>query len=129
MKRTYLIGAIAVVLVIVLGFAFVFLRSGSDPDRAQEGTELTLPVSFEQEYEDGVHTISGSVTLANRCQTMEASAEALPDGTIRVDIIAPPDEELCLQVATEEEFSLDVEAAEGAPVMIYVNGELSTTTP
>lgn len=129
MKRKYLIGAGAVALVIVIGFAFVYLRSGSDPERSLEETALALPVSFEQEYEDGIHTISGSVMLANRCQTMEASAEALPDGTIRVDIIAPPDEGLCLQVPTEREFSLDVEATEGASVSIYVNGELSTTTP
>lgn len=127
MKKRYLVGAVLVLVVVLAGFAFVLLKSGSDPSGSLQKAADSFPVSLEREYDEGVYTISGLITLANRCQTMEASAELQTSGVIRVNIAAPEDTGPCLMLPTEREFSLESEAPEGAGIEVYVNGALATT--
>ncbi len=127
--RTHIIiGSVALGILLVMVGVFVFIRMQANQI---DNTGLTdvPPITFEHTYEDGVHTISGTVTLRNRCQRFDASSfvdDSTTPITIRVDLTSEHDEGICLELPDTRTFSLEVEAPEGAQTAVYINGLPST---
>ncbi len=125
MSRNHIIGAVLVVLVLALGVFFTFTSRDGDPEVVEETAAPS--VNVESEYEEGVHYITGTVSVPDRCISVIPSSTLLPDGVMRVDLSLSPDEGLCLELPTEVEFSTEVEAPEEAPLEVYVNGTKAQT--
>lgn len=124
--RTHII-IVEVALTLFLGFLLFFFFGRSERTQTQLETFETpsLPVSIENTYEDGVHTLEGTVTLRNRCQRLSTIAsldESSSPATIRVDLTSEHDEEICLEIPDTRTFSLEVEGPENAAVQIFING-------
>ena len=85
----------------------------------------TYSVSFDTSYDEGTHTIEGTVLADTACQQASATGSAVGSG-IRVDIVLPPDEGICLQRPEALSFSVDVDAPEDATVAVFVNGTPAT---
>lgn len=82
-------------------------------------------VTYRDSFKAGVHTISGTVVLRNRCERLEASAVAdteVDPPVVRVDLFIPEDTGICLELPTERAFSVSVEASDAAMVQVFVNG-------
>lgn len=120
MKRVVLIVCAAVVIG-AIAYALYAQSTATAPTPVAKTPERSYSVSYEQSYDAGVHTISGSVMLDTPCDTVEASALEV-GGDIRVDLRIPPLEGMCLQRPAAHEFSVDIEAPEEASVAIFVNG-------
>ena len=123
--RRWIIGISILVVIGALAYAFYFLMSG--PTTAPSVVEETrsYSVSFDTSYEDGTYTIEGTVLADTACQQASATASVVGSG-IRVDVVLPPDEGICLQRPETLSFSVDVEAPEDAAVAVFVNGTPAT---
>ncbi len=127
--RTHIIiGSVALAVLVVLVGVLILARMQANHSDTT-GLADVPPIAFEHMYSSGVHTISGTVTLRNRCQRFDALSfvdDSTTPVTIRVDITSEHDDGICLELPDVREFSLDVEAPEDAAVAVYINGLPST---
>ena len=92
-------------------------------DRQEEGAPV--PVSYTASFDEGTHTVTGTVSLKNRCQPFDASAvldESVTPAVVRVELLAGEDEGVCLEIPEERSFSVSVDGPEAAAVQVFVNG-------
>jgi len=123
--RTHLIVGGIAILVLVAFASLLYFRPAVAPVERETFEAPALPVTVSSVYEDGVHTLEGSVTLRNRCQRLDTLAtldESASPAIIRLDITSEHDEGICLEIPDTREFTLEVEGPEDAQVQVYVNG-------
>ena len=116
------------VIIIIIGLVFFFRETPSPQD---VGDAIIEEPVVEQEsfditrtFEDGVHTISGVVTLPTPCHLLQENvrvAESLPE-QIFITLTTQATDGICIQVLDAREFSIDVEASEEAAVSLSING-------
>jgi len=95
-------------------------------------TSSTPVVSMRDTFKKGVHTITGSLDVPNACTGAVATASVVGDASsterVLVEISSPKDEGVCLQLPTEANFSITIEAPAGLPITATVNGITANTT-
>lgn len=123
--RTHL-SVIAGSVVVLLSFAaLLYFRPAVAPVERQTFEAPALPVSITSSYANGTHTISGSVTLRNRCQRLSTVAtldDTHTPALIRIDVTSDHDEGICLEIPDTRTFELSVEGPEDARLEVFVNG-------
>lgn len=122
--------ALILAVVIVGGFALSVphAREVAESVPQEDAVSETAPlVSLEDSYDEGVRTIEGVVLAPDACATVGAEA-VLAVERIQVDVMVMRDEELCLEIPAEREFSASIEAADDAPLDVRINGVLATST-
>lgn len=113
---------VASIIILIGALAYALYASTQAPLAAPSLVEERgYPVTFEVSYDEGVHTIEGTVLLATPCQQVTATGTVVGNG-IRIELIIPPDEGICLQREESREFSVEVEAPEEAAIAVFVNG-------
>ncbi len=129
-KSMYIRAALAVVIIagIVLGVFFFWpSNKNSNEDIIVDDS---LPVVDEERYEvehdfdDGIHTISGTVTLPTPCHELNENiriAESFPE-QVFVDLTTVNTGGICIQVIDERAFSIDVEVSEEATFALTFDG-------
>lgn len=128
MNRRYIVIGALVVILAILGWVVSTQFWGPQADTAPTPTGVPA-VTLEQTYDEGVHTLSGSIPLADRCQTIAVTALLQSESSIRLDIVRSVDEGLCLELPIDAEFEVEVEAVEEATVQIFVDGTRATLAP
>jgi hypothetical protein len=127
--------------VIILAFALFVLHITGSPHATETATSpafapiTAIAISDSYSSKTGVHTVTGSGAVPTPCTTLTATstviaaADASSTPTIRVDLTAPFDSGICLQLASTKTFSLSVHADKNATVVVYANGDVASTTP
>ena len=118
--------AIISVLIIGMGVYFLVPREAESPVEDEVPAQTTEPqenYNVSHIFEDGVHTISGTLTLPTPCHEVRqdvAVAESFPEQVfITIDIAAT--DGICIQVIDERDFSIDVEVDEAATFSLEIN--------
>lgn len=132
MRKWIFIGILLGVLIIAFGIFVLRISESTVPHEAepQETGSAITDIHFTDTYRKGIHTIKGTATVPTACVEFSADITA-PSGTstpIRVDLSAPADSGICLELATSVSFNLSVTAPAEAPIAIYTNGMLATST-
>ena len=123
--RIHLFIGVGALMLLGVFLALFFLRPSVAPIERETFDAPVPPITVSSSYEDGTHTIEGTVTLRNRCQRLDALAtldEASTPSIIRVDITSEHDEGICLEIPDTREFSLTLEGPEEAQIEVFVNG-------
>ena len=118
-----------ILLAVAVGL-YLFIRAQTT-NELETHIEEFPPVTVNHVYEEGTHTISGTITLRNRCQRFDSSSfvdDSTTPVTIRVDLSSEHDEGICLEIPDTRDFTLTVEAPEDAKVEVYSNGIPSSGT-
>lgn len=127
MKRWIIVSSIAVVALAIVYALYAWFHSPmSAPAEVTAVVEIPEVSITEDSYEDGIRLIEGTVRASTPCQTMEATGVHNESGGVRVDIILPPDDGICLERPEEREFSVEVEADEDSLLTVFVNGVEAT---
>lgn len=92
---------------------------------------LIIPnVVLRDSFKKGVHTITGSIEVPNKCTSVNASASvqstASTTGSIMVDVSIVPNTGVCLQLPTQSAFETTISAPADFPIEVMVNGATST---
>ncbi len=128
---------VASILAILIVADFIFSVPHTKDIPVENAALPTAPtsqpvVSVQDVYRRGVHTISGSITVATPCTEVSAAASltgtASTTQTILVAITAPEDTGICLQQKTIVPFSTTLSAPAQLPLVVTVNGETASTT-
>ena len=122
-------GPPVIILLVVVGVTFFAVRTGKEsPPKFTNTKEVVIPtVTLKDSYKKGTHTYAGSLSVPTPCHTVSATIAVTP-GTpdaVRIDVTAPPDEGMCVQLVTTKTFSLTAKAGSDATVGVYVNGTLA----
>jgi len=113
--------SIALSVFVLIGVAYLALHVESSIAK-DEYVKVEAPqVTLLSDYDEGIHTIAGSLRVPTPCTPVSAASVLTADGTIRVDVTVGEDTDICLMRATEKEFSVDFEAPEEATIAVYVN--------
>jgi hypothetical protein len=121
--------------VLVIAFAIFIIRLEEGPVPASGNVVATTAdirdIHFIDSYKSGVHTLKGRATLPSACTTLNATASIAEATTtvLRIDLSAPADTDICLQLPTEVSFATTVEGPADLPIDVYANGLLATSTP
>jgi len=128
------------IAVIVVAFTLFVLHITGSPHEAVPVaapafapiTDVTVSDSYSSKT--GLHTVKGSGTVPTACTSLTASstvvaaADASSTATIRIDLSAPTDTGMCLELPTKKTFTFSIKAAKDAGVTVYANGALATST-
>lgn len=123
--------------VLIIAFAFFVFRITEGPVTPTVSEPAVTIISdvrnVADTYKKGVHTVHGTVTVPTACTEIEANAsvdsESSSTPVIRVDLSAESDTGTCLMLPTNKTFSVQATLTGSAPIAVYVNGVLATTTP
>lgn len=125
LPRSIHIAIIVGSLVLIGVFAVLFLWPHSAGAPEAEVGEHVPAVTVSSSYADGTYTVSGTVSLKNRCQrldTMGSIDETTSPATVRIDLTSDFDEGICLEIPDVRPYEVTVEGPEGAQVRVFVNG-------
>lgn len=121
------IGIVVVAAILLAGY--FFWPKTKEP--VQDIIAPNAPVAQEEDtynvrhsFDDGVHTISGVVTLPTPCHELRENiriAESFPE-QVFIDLTTIDTGGICIQVIDEREFSIDVEVDEAASFALTING-------
>ncbi len=129
MRAWHFLAILLIVVVAAYAFYAYHTSEGVVPPKAAVKPSATL-ASITHAYAKGTHTVSGTVLAPDACTNVNATASfASSSDEIRVDIEAPADQGLCLQLPTAVTFSVKASGDSSATAAIYLNGALATTTP
>jgi len=126
---TRVIGGVVFVGIIILSVYFFWPSTKSDP--AADIVDDTALVQVEEEYvvahtfDDGVHTISGEITLPTPCHELNENvriAESFPE-QVFIDLSVIDTGGICIQVLDQRSFSIDVEVDERASFTFTIDGK------
>ena len=127
MNTRVIIGIVVVAALVLAGY--FFWPKAKEP--TQDTTAPNAPVAQEEEtysvrhsFDDGVHTISGVITLPTPCHELRENiriAESFPE-QVFIDLTTVDTGGICIQVIDEREFSIDVEVDEAASFALTING-------
>ncbi|MDB5244742.1 MAG: hypothetical protein JWN18_612 [Parcubacteria group bacterium] len=132
-KRLWLAAGI-IALVIGVGFAISVPHTTRDTVQksASQNATTTPIVLLKDSYKKGIHTLSGSVTAPDACNTLATDAQLVGDASstqsISVTLTLSSAPGVCLELPTVLKFSTTVTAPSGLPVTARVNGVAASTT-
>lgn len=122
-----IIGILVVAAIILAGY--FFWPKAEEP--GQDADAPNTPVAQEEEtysvrhsFDDGVHTVSGVITLPTPCHELRENiriAESFPE-QVFIDLTTVDTGGICIQVIDDREFSIDVEVDEAASFALSING-------
>jgi len=120
---------IVVVAGIILAVFFFWPGAENEPKDIVEDTSAAIvdvkdDVVIEHLFDDGVHTISGVVTLPTPCHELQENiriAESFPE-QVSIDLAIVDTGGVCIQVIDDREFSIDVEVDEAASFTLSIDG-------
>jgi hypothetical protein len=134
--RTW-IGIAIFVAILLLGFIlFSFKLSegpAATPEPAPTNAEITN-IQVKDKITKGVHAISGSATVPTACTTLSANSSVIAGENasstpvIRIDLSAPLDTGMCLELPTAISFTFSIRADPAASIEVYANGAPASTT-
>ncbi len=135
MRVWTILGVFLGVLIIAFGIFVLRITESEVPDEAPAAPSAApiTDIHFLDSYRKGTHSINGSATVPTACTTLNASstvyaATASSSDVLRVDLSAPADTGICLELPTKQTFSVSDDASADAVIEIYANGVLATTT-
>lgn len=128
MKTSHQIISVVVLVLVLIGLSLLKQNESGQPslenvDISAVDTEQVIPITVSQE--DGVSTYTGVVTLPTPCYDVDAeidksqSTEAI---VLDIRAVPTPEEEACIQVITEEEFSVQAQSSSEAEIVVNLNG-------
>lgn len=121
--------SIALSVFVLIGVAYLALHVESSIAK-DEYVKVEAPqVTLEDEYDEGVHSLTGVIRVPTPCTPVSASSILDADGTIRVDVTVSEDTDICLKLSSEKEFSVSLEAPEEAAIAVYVNEAKAIIAP
>lgn len=124
--------ALIIAAIIIGGFALSVPRAREVSEPSAATSALAAPaVTLHDSFKKGVHTIAGSVLAPDVCTTVSATAAVsggASDTAIAIDIVMPPDPEVCLEEPSAAPFSVSIEAPANVPITASVNGLAASTT-
>lgn len=125
--------AAIIALVIIVGFALSVPHTRDLPRPPGSETVPTVPtVTINDSFKKGLHTITGSLIVANPCTIVTATASLVGSASstqsILVAITMPEDTGVCLQEPVRVKFSTTIKADAGVPMQATVNDLSATTT-
>lgn len=136
MNHRRLFAAAAIIaLILIIGFV---LSVPHTHDAALKKAAAVVPaapaVTLQDSFKKGVHTLKGSVAVADACTfvtadaTLQGGASSTP--SILLALSVPADSGICLDVPTDAPFSTTIAAPQHTPILVVVNGVVaSTSTP
>jgi hypothetical protein len=129
--RLWIVSAIIAAIILILFVLSVpHTRDIPQPAPLAEATAPAPEVTLRDVFKKGTHTITGSVQAPTPCTTLSAEASLAGDASstsaIVIAITMPKDTGICIQQIADLPFSVTVEAPEGVPVQVSVNGAAAT---
>lgn len=122
------IAAAIIALLVVTGFALSVPHTRDIQEAPTASAPASVPlVTLRDTFKKGVHTITGSLPVPNACIAVSAEATSTAEG-ILIDISAPSDEGVCLQLPTTVSFQTTLAAPAHLPFTVRVNGSVATTS-
>lgn len=129
MKKNLTFAAV-LIIVGVIGF-IVIVPQGEDPDVLDDPLDQTAPpalselssIVVQKEFNNGVHKISGIITLPDPCYEIESEVvvmESFPE-QVRITLTTPRKEGFCAQVLTDKTFEVTFQASDQAKITAYLN--------
>src|SRR3989344_3131933 len=132
-RRRLWVAALIIAVAVIGGFALSVPRAREIPEPSGSATAASpIPVvTLHDSFENGVHSITGSLMAKDVCASLTASASIEGPPTqagerIILGLTMPEDLQLCLQIPTKLTFSVSVEAVADAPIAVFVNGVSAT---
>jgi len=128
MNMRTILGVVVVAIIILGGYFFWPSQKTQDAEPVVDDTVVVgdeAGVEVMHTFEDGVHTISGEVTLPNPCYELQedvAVAESFPE-QVFIELTGVATDGICIQVTDTRPFSIDVEVDEQASFTLSINGE------
>lgn len=119
--------AIIGVVIILAGVYFLVPREVESPSMDEEPLQTAEPqeeYDITHTFDDGTHTIAGTLTLPNPCYEIRQDvsvAESFPE-QVFITIDSVDTGGICIQVIDERDFSIDVEVDEAATFTLEING-------
>lgn len=134
-----------IALAVIIGFAFSVphTRDGKVQKKPAPVATTTPVVTLSDSYRKGTHTLSGSVMAPDACMSVSADASlfgaasstatttqsvATTSERIELSLVMPADDGVCLQIPTKTDFSTTIDAPEGLPIDVTLNGQPASTT-
>ena len=133
------IGVLVGILVLLAAY-FLFIQPASAPAiTLEEEDELQKTNSFNQiedeslvhSFDEGTHTVSGVIQLPTPCHTLTtdvAVAESFPE-QVKITLAIPHDENICIQVIDDREFTVTFDASREARVIVQHETQTVTLPP
>lgn len=118
--------------IILVGFVLSVPHTRDILEPKPDTTPESAPqATVHDAYRKGVHTISGTIQAPNPCTALSATATvdtAAGADQIIVAVSMPKDTGICIQQMTALPYSVTVEAAASAQILLTVNGVTASTT-
>lgn len=122
---------IAVLIVVVVIVFFVITPQGGDSDILNDSIDQAAPpalseissIVVQKEFNNGVHKISGIITLPDPCYEIESEVvvmESFPE-QVRITLTTPRKEGFCAQVLTDKAFEVTFQASDQAKISAFLN--------
>ncbi|PIR47043.1 MAG: hypothetical protein COV07_01045 [Candidatus Vogelbacteria bacterium CG10_big_fil_rev_8_21_14_0_10_45_14] len=147
-NRAIVVG-IVVILVVALGAGIYYSRQDNDDaglpeDRLSESEEVLIDTAdsailVQHTYIDGVHTFTGVLEVPTPCHEIKTDVlvmESFPEQvSVKLTIVPPPADTICIQVIAEKEFKVSYRASEtavgdnlrvmldGKPIIFIIGGK------
>lgn len=119
---------------IAIGFVLSVPHTRDVPQELESDVS-TMPVplvTLHDTYKKGVHTITGSLIAQDACTKISTQASLRGDTSttqnILVEISAPANTDVCLQLPTRANFITTITAPAQLPIFVTVNGAIASTT-
>lgn len=135
MNHKRLLVAAAIIAFVVFGGFVLSVPHTRDVGKIASSAEsiASVPaVSLHDSFKKGLHTITGSLIVANACTSVTAratlSGSASSTSAILIELSMPEDSGICLQTPTQVNFTTTLAAPAHLPITATVNGEAATTT-
>lgn len=127
MNTRIAIGIIVIAAIVLVGYFFwpnteKKVEDIPSEDQTVEQTEVIYNLSHE--FDEGTHTISGTVSLPTPCHELRENiriAESFPE-QVSIDLSIVDTGGICIQVIAEHDFSIDVEVDENASFALTIDG-------
>ncbi|HEY4493543.1 MAG TPA: hypothetical protein VJB98_02900 [Candidatus Paceibacterota bacterium] len=127
MSNKTVIGIVAV-LIVILGLVWWGLSDKQEVinEPVDNGSEVTQDsLTVDHYYEDGKHTIEGTITLPTPCHTITGEAivaESMPE-QITIKLTTKAGEGICTQVLADKFFRVTFNASKEAVIKATLDGK------
>ena len=125
--------SLAVLLIVIVAVMLWFIPLETDiPQDGVGGDDMPRgSLSVIHSYADGVHTYSGGIAKPTPCHILTSDI-TIDDSSVSpfvtLDFSLKDSGEICIQVISEEQFSLSIRGPETVNVAAYINGEPHSLT-
>ena len=125
-KIITIVGLLVLLVALVFGYEAVFNKQIVESPIKEDvsDNDLLLTLDVKRQYEDGVYTFAGQISVPTPCHTISSEVIAIENSVYVIEITtsAPNQDVVCAQVITQKDYKVSFEAPENTDVRAFVDG-------